>query len=54
MAKKPAPTERDKELAAERLSDRITEKDGAGLIITRLDGTRERVLPGGRLEKISE
>ncbi len=52
MAKTPAPTEQDKRLAAERLADRITEKDGAGLIITRLDGTRERVLPGGKLEKI--
>lgn len=52
MAKTPAPTERDKKLAAERLADRITEKDGVGLIITRLDGTKERVMKGGRLEKI--
>lgn len=53
MAKTPAPpTEHEKKLAAERLADRITEKDGVGLIITRLDGTRERVLKGGKLEKI--
>lgn len=54
MAKTPAPTEQDKAEAARRLADRITEKDGTGLIITRLDGSRERVLPGGRLEKIKE
>jgi hypothetical protein len=43
---------REDEEARRWFGERITETTGEGLIITRLDGTRERIGKGGKLEPV--
>jgi hypothetical protein len=52
MAKTKTPTTEAEE-ARRRQAERLTEQTGEGLIITRLDGTRERVV-GGKLVPIED
>jgi hypothetical protein len=47
------PSESKKEKARRQMGERITEKTGEGLLITRLDGSVERVGKGGKLELVS-